>query len=202
MFKAAILTKLKKIELQDFLEPKELRDDQVLVKINYTGICGSQIMEYFGKRGKDKWLPHGLGHEASGKVLKIGPGVKKVRVGDDVILSWIKGKGLDYGGFKLLNTKNQKINFGPISTFSSVAIVSENRVFLKPAKMSKVEAVMYGCATPTGAGMVINQLKEIKKTHKICLIGVGGVGMAALLALKKKDVKSLLLKRIKINKIF
>jgi hypothetical protein len=29
--------------------------------------------------------------------------------------------------------------------------------------MSKVEAVMYGCATPTGAGMVINQLKEIKK---------------------------------------
>ena len=28
--------------------------------------------------------------------------------------------------------------------------------------MTKVEAVLYGCATPTGAGMVINQLKEIK----------------------------------------
>ena len=38
MFKAAILKKFKKIELQDILEPKKLRDDQVLVKINYTGI--------------------------------------------------------------------------------------------------------------------------------------------------------------------
>ena len=52
--------------------------------------------------------------------------------------------------------------------------------------MSKIEAVLYGCATPTGAGIVINQLKEIKKNHKVCLIGVGGVGMAALLALIKK----------------
>ena len=124
MFKAAILTKLKKIELQDFLEPKELRDDQVLVKINYTGICGSQIMEYLGNRGKDKFLPHAFGHEATGKVLAIGNKVRKVSVKDEVILSWIKGKGLDYGGFKLLNTKNQKINFGPISTFSSAALWS------------------------------------------------------------------------------
>ena len=197
MFKAAILTKSKKIELQDFLEPKELRDDQVLVKINYTGICGSQIMEYLGNRGKDKFLPHAFGHEATGRVLAIGKKVRKVSVKDEVILSWIKGKGLDYGGFKLINTKNQKINFGPISTFSSLAIVSENRVFLKPIKMSKVEAVMYGCATPTGAGIVINQLKELKKKHKICLIGVGGVGMAALLALKKKRCEIFIIEKNK-----
>ena len=53
--------------------------------------------------------------------------------------------------------------------------------------MSDIEAVLYGCAIPTGAGMVINQLKEIKKNHRVCLIGVGGVGMAALLALIKKN---------------
>lgn len=187
MFKAAILTKFKKIELHNFEEPKKLRDDQVLVKISYTGICGSQIMEYLGNRGKDNFLPHALGHEAVGKVIGVGKKVKKVSIKDEVILSWIKGKGLDYGGFKLNNHQNQKINFGPISTFSSLAIVSENRVYLKPKKMSKVEAVLYGCATPTGAGIVINQLKEIRKKHKVCLIGVGGVGMAALLALIKKN---------------
>lgn len=185
MFKAAILTKRKKIEIHNFIKPKELRDDQVLVKIKYSGICGSQIMEFLGNRGKDNYLPHALGHEATGRVLAIGKKVKKVSVNDEVILSWIKGKGLDYGGFKLINLKKQKINFGPISTFSSLAIVCENRVFLKPKKMSDVEAVLYGCAIPTGAGMVINQLKKIKKNHKVCLIGVGGVGMAALLALKK-----------------
>lgn len=186
LFKAAVLTKIKKIELQKFLVPNKLRDDQVLVNINYTGICGSQIMEFLGNRGKDNYLPHALGHEAVGKVISVGKKVKKVSPKDEVILSWIKGKGIDYGGFKLTNAKNDIVNFGPISTFSSLAIVSENRVFLKPNKMSKVEAVLYGCATPTGAGMVINQLKEIRKKHKVCLIGVGGVGMAALLAILKK----------------
>ncbi len=186
MFRAAILESYKKIRLHNFMIPNKLRDDQVLVKIKFSGICGSQIMEYLGKRGKDKYLPHSFGHEAVGKVVKVGKKVKKVSVKDKVILSWIKGLGLDYGGFKLTSTDNQKINFGPISTFSSFAIVSENRVFLKPKKMSDIEAVLYGCAIPTGAGMVLNQLKEIKKSHKICLIGVGGIGMAALLALIKK----------------
>ena len=185
-FRAAILNDIKKIKFHDFLVPSKLREDQVLVKINYTGICGSQIMEFLGNRGKDNFLPHAFGHEAVGQVIAIGNKVKKVFPKDEVILSWIKGKGLDYGGFQLVNVKNQKINFGPISTFSSFAIVSENRVFLKPKKMSKIEAVLYGCATPTGAGIVINQLKEIRKKHKVCLIGVGGAGLAALLALKKK----------------
>ena len=134
MFKAAILSKIKKIEIQNFIIPKKLRDDQVLVKIKYSGICGSQIMEYLGNRGKDNYLPHAFGHEAVGQVIDIGKKVKKVSPKDEVILSWIKGKGLDHGGFELTNINNQKINFGPISTFSSFAIVSENRVFLKPKK--------------------------------------------------------------------
>ncbi|MDA7442159.1 alcohol dehydrogenase catalytic domain-containing protein [Candidatus Pelagibacter ubique] len=202
MFKAAILSKIKKIEIQNFIIPKKLRDDQVLVKIKYSGICGSQIMEYLGNRGKDNYLPHAFGHEAAGHVVAIGKKVKKVSPKDEVILSWIKGKGLDYGGFELTNINNQKINFGPISTFSSFAIVSENRVFLKPKKMSKIEAVLYGCATPTGAGIVINQLKKIKKKHKVCLIGVGGVGMAALLALIKKKPKIFVIEKNKKKKQF
>jgi len=202
MFKAAILSKIKKIEIQNFIIPKKLRDDQVLVKIKYSGICGSQIMEYLGNRGKDNYLPHAFGHEAVGQVIDIGKKVKKVSPKDEVILSWIKGKGLDHGGFELTNINNQKINFGPISTFSSFAIVSENRVFLKPKKMSKIEAVLYGCATPTGAGIVINQLKKIKKKHKVCLIGVGGVGMAALLALIKKKPKIFVIEKNKKKKQF
>jgi S-(hydroxymethyl)glutathione dehydrogenase/alcohol dehydrogenase len=197
MFKVAVLSKVKKIEIQNFPIPTKLRDDQVLVKIKYTGICGSQIMEFLGNRGKDNYLPHAMGHEAVGKVIAIGKKVKKVSLKDEVILSWIKGKGLDYGGFQLTNVKNKKINFGPISTFSSFAIVSENRVFLKPKKMSNFEAVLYGCAIPTGAGIIINQIKELKKKHRVCLIGVGGIGMAALLALIKKKPKIFVIEKNK-----
>ena len=124
-----------------------------------------QIMEYLGKRGKDYYLPHGFGHEAVGKVESVGKRVKKVKIGDKVILSWIKGDGLDFGGFTLNNIRNEKINFGPLSAFSSHVIACENRVFLKPAKMNFLEAVLYCCAVPTGAGMVLNQLKEIKKNN-------------------------------------
>lgn len=202
MFKAAILVKPKKIEINNFKLPIKLRDDQVLIKLKYSGVCGSQIMEYLGKRGRDKYFPHTFGHEAVGTIVKKGRKVKKVEVKDRVILSWIKGKGLDYGGFSLINEKGKKINFGPVSTFSSYTIVSENRVFLQPAKMSDIESVLYGCAIPTGAGMVINQLKDIKKNHKVCLIGVGGIGMAALLTLIKKKTKIYIIEKNKSKKIF
>ena len=202
MLRAAILTKPKKLEFHNFRIPRKLRDDQVLVKIKYTGICGSQIMEYLGNRGKDIYLPHALGHEAVGQVIDAGNKVKKVLIKDKVILSWIKGKGLDYGGFQMISNNEKKINFGPISTFSSYAIVSENRVFLKPKEMSDIEAVLYGCAIPTGAGMLINQLKKIKKKHSVCLIGVGGVGMATLLALIKKNPQIFVVEKNKKKQAF
>ena len=189
MFEAAILKKKNKVDIHYFKIPKILRDDQVLVKIKYAGVCRSQIMEYQGKRGGDKYLPHGFGHEAVGVVRKIGKRVKKIKIGDKVILSWIKGKGLDFGGYSLRDTQNKKINFGPLSTFSSYAIASENRVFLKPLKMSFLEAVLYGCAVPTGAGMVLNQLSHLNSNKKICLIGAGGIGFVALTTLLKKKSK-------------
>ena len=71
---------------------------QVLVQIYYSGVCRSQIMEASGRRGVDKWLPHMMGHEGVGKVLSVGEGVVKVKPGDDVILGWIKGEGLDAKG--------------------------------------------------------------------------------------------------------
>ncbi len=195
MIKAAVLRKAKKISIETFEIPKKLRNDQVLVKIRYAGICGSQVMEYLGKRGKDKYLPHSFGHEASGIVVNTGVNVKKIKKNDSVILSWIKGHGKDLGGFSLKNKKGQKINFGPISTLATHAIVSENRVFKKPKKMTDLEASLYGCAIPTGVGMVLNQIKKIKKNSKICLIGAGGVGMASLLALKKKSIKIFLIEK-------
>jgi len=200
MFKAAILKKKNKIEIHNFKIPQILRDDQVLVKIKYAGICRSQIMEYQGKRGIDNYLPHGFGHEAVGKVERLGKKVKKVKIGQQVILSWIKGKGLDFGGHTLKDIKNKIINFGPLSTFSTYVIASENRVFLKPLKMSLLEAVLYGCSVPTGAGIVLNQLVKLKKNKKVCLIGVGGIGMVTLTALLKKKSKVFVIENNK-NKI-
>ena len=84
MIKAAVLLKTNSpLEIMDLNFPKLLRG-QVLVKLEYSAICHSQLMEVTGQRGDDKYLPHLLGHEGSGEVIEIGKDVKKVSVGDKV----------------------------------------------------------------------------------------------------------------------
>ena len=56
----------------------------------YSGICGAQINEIDAVKGKDKFLPHLLGHEGSGIVENVGEGVTKVKTGDRVVLHWQK----------------------------------------------------------------------------------------------------------------
>lgn len=65
---AAVLKKIKKpLILEKIILPK-LKRGQVLVKIKYSGICGSQLMEIDGKRGIDKWIPHFLGMKVQVKL--------------------------------------------------------------------------------------------------------------------------------------
>ena len=79
---AAILTKLHCPLEIDEVEIPALGIGQVLVQIEVSRICGSQIGEIDGVKGLDRWLPHLLGHEGGGIVLETGPGVKTVKDGD------------------------------------------------------------------------------------------------------------------------
>ncbi len=81
--KAAVLISQKKPLKILKLEIPKIKEGQILVKILFSGVCRSQIMEIKGLRGKDKWLPHMLGHEGSGTVVEIGKGVKKVSKGSN-----------------------------------------------------------------------------------------------------------------------
>ena len=74
--KAAVLIKKNKIKIKNLILPK-LEKGQVLVKIKYSSICHTQIQEIDGLRGKDLYLPHCLGHEASGVVIDKHQSVKK-----------------------------------------------------------------------------------------------------------------------------
>ena len=78
--KAAILVKSKSpLIVSELKRPTNLEFGQVLVKIFYSGICGAQLNEIDAAKGKDKFLPHLLGHEGSGKILDVGPGVKQLK---------------------------------------------------------------------------------------------------------------------------
>ncbi|MDB3912796.1 zinc-binding dehydrogenase [Paracoccaceae bacterium] len=182
-FKAAVLTQLNKpLTIVAGVECHKPGRGQVLVKLAYSGVCHSQLMEARGRRGADPYLPHLLGHEGSGKVISIGEGVSKVSLGELVVLGWIKGNGLESGGMQYhCDCLPQKINAGGVTTFNEYALVSENRVVPLPLGVPLDIAVLFGCALPTGAGIITNDLRPIAGSS-VAVFGLGGIGMSALMA--------------------
>ncbi len=189
--KAAVLYELQKpLVIENKIEIPELKRGQVLVKLAYGGVCRSQLMEISGGRGEDKYLPHLLGHEGSGVVTKIGGEVIKVKPGDKVILGWIKGSGIEAGGVQY-KKGNTVINAGAITTFNEYAVVSENRCVLLDEGIPFDIAVLFGCAIPTGAGMIINEI-QLKQDDSIAIFGLGGVGLSALMATRLFQCKEVI----------
>jgi len=157
-----------------------LRPGQVLVDVAYSGVCHSQINEVRGLRGPDRYLPHTLGHEGSGTVVASGEGVTKVKPGDRVVLSWLKGTGADVPNTGYESTEGS-INSGAISTFMRRTVTCENRVTVIPDSMPLKLAALLGCAIPTGAGVVFNT-SGLAHGESIAVFGAGGIGQSAIMA--------------------
>ncbi|MBQ7097991.1 MAG: zinc-binding dehydrogenase [Clostridia bacterium] len=86
--RAAVLTDIEKIELKEFPIP-EIGDDDMLVKVEGCGICGTDAHEF--KRDPFGLIPVVLGHEGTGEIVKMGKNVKKdsagkpLKIGDKVV---------------------------------------------------------------------------------------------------------------------
>lgn len=184
--KAAVLHQINNpLRIEELILP-ELKEGQVLVEIAYTGICHSQLNEIRGLKGEDRYLPHTLGHEGAGVVMAAGKGVKKVKAGDRVILTWIKGCGIDAAPALYKRKDGSVVNSGAIATFMTKAVISENRLVKIPNEMPLREAALLGCAIPTGAGIIINTAK-LSKGETVVIFGAGGIGLSALMAAKLKS---------------
>ena len=177
---AAILVETGKPLVLAELEIPALNAGQVLVEIAYSGACGSQVNEAKGLKGEDKWLPHCLGHEGTGTVLETGSAVTKVKAGDKVVLSWIRGSGIEAGGC-VYGWEGRKVNAGAVTTFQRHALVSENRLSLVPAGVPMDVAILLGCAAPTGMGAVANVLGA-RAGDTVAIFGTGGIGLNAAMA--------------------
>jgi S-(hydroxymethyl)glutathione dehydrogenase/alcohol dehydrogenase len=174
--KAAVLVEQRKpLVIADIELPQALDVGQVLVKVHYSGICGSQLGEIDGAKGEDKFLPHLLGHEGSGTVVETGPGVRYVKAGDKVVLHWRKGLGIEPVPPKY-KWDGKTVNAGWVTTFNEYAIVAENRITPIPADSDMEVAALFGCAVTTGFGVVVNNAK-VKIGESVVVFGAGGVGL-------------------------
>jgi len=205
--KAAILVKQNApLVIDEISIPQKLLKGQVLVKIFYSGICGSQLGEISGVKGKDKYLPHLLGHEAVGEVIDCGHKVMKVKSGDKVLLHWMPGSGLS-SNFPKYSWKGKTVNAGSITTFNSYTIVSENKLSKLGKKINnEKEVLMLGCTASTAIGSV-NKLAKLKKNQTIAISGCGALGLSIIKACVIGGAKNIIVidlneKNIKLAKKF
>lgn len=158
--------------------PPSLDVGQVLVNVHYSSICGSQLGEIDGVKGPDRYLPHLLGHEGSGTVEAIGPGVTQVQVGQQVVLHWRKGPGIEAKP-PIYTWRGRDCHAGWVTTFNQQAVVSENRLTPLPEDFNLGLAPLLGCALTTAYGVICRDAKVLPG-ESLLILGAGGVGLAQI----------------------
>lgn len=172
---AAILVEQKEPLVVEEIEVPALSVGQVLVRVICSGLCGSQIGEIDGVKGPDRFLPHLLGHEGAGVVMECGEGVSRLQAGDQVVLHWRKGAGMESLCPKYRSARGI-INAGWVTSFNQYAVVSENRLTKIPRDFDPEIGALMGCAVTTGFG-VVNNNARLRIGESVIVFGAGGVGL-------------------------
>ena len=194
--KAAILIEPHKPVLVEEVDLQDPKDGEVLVDLVGAGICHSDY-HYVDGHIKPRKLPLVMGHEGSGIVEKIGPGVKSIKPGDKIIFSMDAMCGFcrnctngiptlceTYGRTVTMpdGTNRFSKNGDPIYQSNGVGTYTEKTVVpadtvVKVSDDTPLEkACLIGCAVITGVGSVVNRAK-VEKGSSVAVFGCGGVGL-------------------------
>ena len=185
-------------------EPTDLeldppRDGEVLVKLEFAGLCHSD--EHI-RAGADARYPMIGGHEGSGVVEAVGNGVDRVAVGDHVVLSFIPACGkckwcaaghsnlCDVGANLMLGCMPDGTfrahaggeDFGQcccLGTFAERAVVSQWSCVPIAKDIPLDVAALVGCGVPTGYGAAV-RTADVRPGEVVVVFGCGGVGVNAV----------------------
>lgn len=200
--KAAVLYEANKPLSIETVELEDPKGKEVLVKVAACGVCHTDLSVIEGHLPFP--LPVVLGHEASGVVEKVGPGVTKLQVGDHVICCWMVSCGkcfqcmnanptlcqtsLPYfsSGTLLDGTSRMRNKKGDtlyqlifVSGFSQYTVTPEDSTIPIPKDVPLDKACLIGCCVPTGYGSVVNVAK-MKPRSSVAIYGCGGVGLSTI----------------------
>ncbi|MGP5659421.1 S-(hydroxymethyl)mycothiol dehydrogenase [Corynebacterium falsenii] len=168
-------------------------DNDVIVRIRACGVCHTDLAYKEGGITDD--YPFLLGHEAAGVVEQIGDRVTHVKVGDYVVLNWraVCGecrackKGEPKYCFNTHNaSKKMTLEDGTelepalgIGAFAEKTLVHEGQCTKVNEDADPAVAGLLGCGVMAGLGAAVNT-GQVGRGESIAVIGLGGVGMAAV----------------------
>ncbi|MGH3653045.1 alcohol dehydrogenase catalytic domain-containing protein [Glutamicibacter sp.] len=190
------------------------KDGEVLVRIDAAGICHSDLSVVNGSRPRP--VPMLLGHEASGLIEELGPGVENLSLGQRVVLTFLPRCGqcpacnesggklpcvagaqsnelgiLLTGGSRLTRHGRPVAHHLGVSAFAEHAVVDARSVVPVGDDVPADIAAVLGCAVLTGGGALLNAAR-ITAESRVAIVGLGGVGMAGLLTALAYDCKEVI----------
>jgi len=176
---------------------------EALVEVAAAGLCHSDLSVLDGSRPRA--TPIILGHEASGVVREIGPGVEGVTPGDHVVFSFVPSCGrcvpcavgrpalcergvaanaagtLLSGARRFRNGAGAVINhFLGVSAFARHTVAAAESLIPIDRGFPLATAALFGCAVLTGVGAVVNTAR-VEPGASVAVFGLGGVGLSAVM---------------------
>ena len=180
----AILVTPKHFEIQECPIP-EPKENEILLKVEYVGMCGSDIHGFeFGPfiPPKDPNQKIGLGHEVAGEVAAVGAKVTKFKVGDKVLIEpGVPDNTCDY-------CKSGRYNICPGVDFMATQPNYKGTQYMThpeewtyhiPEGMTTMEAAL---VEPAAVGMHAAILGEARLGKSIVILGAGTIGLMVLQA--------------------
>ena len=181
-----------------------LTDNDVLIKVEAVGVCGSDLHYYqHGKIGD--FVVNGdfiLGHESAGEVVEVGSAVKTLKVGDRVALEPGKTCG------KCEPCKTGRYNLCPDveffatppyhGTLTNYVAHPEDMCFKLPENVSNLEGAL---VEPLAVGLHATSLGDVKLGDTVVIFGSGCIGLVTLLSAKARGAAKIIVVDVLENRL-
>ena len=164
----------RRCEVREFPIPKP-GHGEVLLRIMATGICGSDLSVYRGAYLADQIR----GHEPSGVIESLGPGIARVKVGDRVTVHHHQGCGvcpMCARGETVACSNKLLVGVSVPGSFAQYAVVKESACVPLPEKVSFIDGAFMACVGGTAYG-ALRRLQAVAH-ESLAVFGLGPVGLS------------------------
>ncbi|MDR2775818.1 MAG: alcohol dehydrogenase catalytic domain-containing protein [Tannerella sp.] len=186
--KSMQLTGLRRMELFDLPQPDVREDTDVLIRMQATGVCGSDVHYYVtGRIGSQVvQYPFPVGHEGAGYVEKVGAGVHSLRVGDRVAIEpampcgacdqCLAGRPHTCRKLRFLGCPGQADG-----CLSECIVMPQGSCIPIPESMSFEQAAI---SEPLAIGLYATRLGGAMQDKRVAILGSGPIGLSVLAAVR------------------
>ena len=188
--KVAVYYNNRDIRIEEMPLP-EIGDGELLVKVMASGICGSDVMEWY----RIKKAPRVLGHEITGEVVRVGKGVERYKIGDRVFVSHHVPCNICHyclqGNYTVCDTlRNTNFYPGGFSEYIRVPRINVDRgVFILPENVGFDEGTFI---EPLGCCVRGMRLVGFRPGWSVVILGSGIAGLLNIALAKALGASSIL----------